>query len=845
MKKLHYINGIIFLSLFLWASLIVSVVFKIFIPGDISSFSAKLEIIFNIITVFLVTKIYKNNLNKKELFFLVIASIGLLLNDIVFYFTVYYPANFIINLSSLSFAIDMVSFSIWIIACLLFLSKIFMQDIFKMQQVVKILTGLALVNMIIIVLYLSSIPYAFGALSWESIPQIVSTAAELIIFDLAILSLIYSINHGLSWILSGFIALVAGDCMINYSYLSQTTVVESYGELFWFLGILFIFFGALILQQDKGQVIGWLRKPNAIKSKLGIWAFGISMFSILPPFMWIYFMVPNNQDVFLIFLPLIMTTTVIVVVLSLVTGSHFERPFKKIAQNIKKFMVSGNSEALDSDFSIDEFILLQKFIHDAYVIREERDNVRKAQGELAAQVAHDIRSPIAAILMLAKESVELPEEPRTILRDAAHRIQDIANHLLGQADEVNTNNSTEKDTLFLASTAILSVISEKKVEYKNTQISIIHEFKADTVFCFIQASLTEFKRVISNLINNAIESMDASGRVKVRLSNKADLIYIDIIDAGNGMSPSTIEAVMQGETISNKKSGLGLGLSHARTFLQKCDAQLNITSKTTGTMVSLIFKKQPYSNCWIAHEIKLNSNAIVVILDDDLSIHGAWDSLLSSFFRAEGIALKPVHFTQGLECLNYLKQLQPHEREAVVILADYKLIKQDMNGLDVIERAELPRAILVTSYYDNDEIIKRAAMLNTKILPKTLVSEVKLTVMPEGNNTESKSIDLVLLEDNKVLSEVVAYLYENQGKSLDVYHDAYSLLDNLDRYDKLNTKFCLDYDLGGGVNGIELADILYQRGFRQLYLASGYKFNYTEIPAYLTVLTSKMELIEL
>jgi signal transduction histidine kinase len=51
-------------------------------------------------------------------------------------------------------------------------------------------------------------------------------------------------------------------------------------------------------------------------------------------------------------------------------------------------------------------------------------------GLLASQVAHDIRSPLAALEMVNEELSALPEDLRLLVRNAVGRIKDISNNLL-------------------------------------------------------------------------------------------------------------------------------------------------------------------------------------------------------------------------------------------------------------------------------------------------------------------------------------------------------------------------------------------------------------------------------
>jgi hypothetical protein len=62
--------------------------------------------------------------------------------------------------------------------------------------------------------------------------------------------------------------------------------------------------------------------------------------------------------------------------------------------------------------------------------KERQAFLRIQLGQMAAQVAHDIRSPLAALDMVLEEISSLPEDLRLIVRRAVGRIKDISNNLL-------------------------------------------------------------------------------------------------------------------------------------------------------------------------------------------------------------------------------------------------------------------------------------------------------------------------------------------------------------------------------------------------------------------------------
>ena len=82
------------------------------------------------------------------------------------------------------------------------------------------------------------------------------------------------------------------------------------------------------------------------------------------------------------------------------------------------------------------------------------------------------------------------------------------------------------------------------------------------------------------------------------------------------------------------------------------------------------------------------------------------------------------HFTLGEEAIDFINKFPA--REQIFLLTDFELLKQDLNGLHVIERTKIERSILVTSHYNSLKIRELAIKNGTEILPKPLAQEVPL-----------------------------------------------------------------------------------------------------------------------
>jgi len=446
-----------------------------------------------------------------------------------------------------------------------------------------------------------------------------------------------------------------------------------------------------------------------------------------------------------------------------------------------------------------------------------------AIGRVALQLVHDIRSPVAAMMMLTKDCKEIPEAQRICLREAAERIQDIANLLLVRHGRSEGFSKDYQLSPVLASTAVLSVLSSKRVEYKHKRIKFDFTAGAKIYFSFIQANTTEFKRVISNLINNAVEAIDIEqGTVFIALQKDVEnnQLIITIQDTGCGMSEEKVRHLLSDQLVeTSKKDGHGLGLSHTKETLIKLNASFCIKSeinKGTSVFLKIPLVETPH---WIASEITVHPNDCVIILDDDHSIHGAWDKL----FLEKHPELKLVHFTDAEQCMEYIVSFEQPDR--LMLLTDYELIGQKYNGLDVVEKVNLPRSILVTSHYENSEIIERAVKLKIKILPKTLAVYASITILSDAllsHDAENTSPDLILIDNDNLILNVWEYSARTHNKmilSFNNFFDAEKAIQGFER----STPIYIDSDLGDELPGEEYAKILYDQGFRQIYLTTGYE----------------------
>ena len=351
---------------------------------------------------------------------------------------------------------------------------------------------------------------------------------------------------------------------------------------------------------------------------------------------------------------------------------------------------------------------------------------------LAHTVAHDISSPLSALNMMMHACDELKESKRTVIKRAVESILDIANNLLStyRNEEQRATSDIEPRQPLLISDLIIQLLSEKKVQYSNHAVRFETEIANDAQFAFAQMQASQFRRSLSNLINNAVDALANKGHdiVMIKLTADEDFVVLEIHDNGKGMLSGMIENMLNRQSFTQgKEHGHGLGLQQVWDTLDTNQGTMIVNSTPgEGTTIQLTFPRIDATS-WIAQTIHLMLNSIVVILDDEESIHGAWDTRFALYLRLYP-TLNVNHFKQGQEALYFFSALNPKDKNRVVFLSDYELLRQAKNGLQIIEESGIKNTTLVTSYYANAQIRDKAIQLNVKILPKQMASIVPIEV---------------------------------------------------------------------------------------------------------------------
>lgn len=222
------------------------------------------------------------------------------------------------------------------------------------------------------------------------------------------------------------------------------------------------------------------------------------------------------------------------------------------------------------------------------------------QQQFVADAAHELRGPLAAMRSTLEVAVTQPREPQAdrntlaeVLEETRH-LAKLANDLLllaELADDARPWQLTDVDLQAVArqAVAMFSGVGEEHqvaVELAAAQPVIV---PADT---------SAVRRILSNLLDNALRFTPAGGRVTVGITSTPNGWHeLTVSDTGTGIAPEHLGRVFDRfyKTDPSRSHGDagrsgGLGLAICRSLAERMRATISIASQPgQGTSVSLRF----------------------------------------------------------------------------------------------------------------------------------------------------------------------------------------------------------------------------------------------------------------
>ena len=226
---------------------------------------------------------------------------------------------------------------------------------------------------------------------------------------------------------------------------------------------------------------------------------------------------------------------------------------------------------------------------------EERERLRDrlaAVGEMAAAIAHEVKNPLAGIeVMAGLLRRKIPESPeaQAMLTDIISEAK-MANAIVQEVLEFVRPMRLQVERTGVAE-ALRSAVQLAETKARRGVITV--EIILADGLPEIQGDQHQLAQLFTNLLMNAYEAMNGTGRVTITGSavriddglEGRDAVLVEFADQGPGMPHDVAEHVFE-PFFTTKPQGSGLGLAIVRKIVDAHDGNIDLrTAPGQGTTI--------------------------------------------------------------------------------------------------------------------------------------------------------------------------------------------------------------------------------------------------------------------
>jgi two-component system sensor histidine kinase FlrB len=199
-----------------------------------------------------------------------------------------------------------------------------------------------------------------------------------------------------------------------------------------------------------------------------------------------------------------------------------------------------------------------------------------AMGEMAAALAHQLRTPLSAALLYASNAAraDLPEERRQSQLEKATRCLHDLEQLIGDMLQFARGASAAEDRVSVAGlldsvrTALTPVLSQHQQ---------LHIGPVDDRLCFA-GNREAVAGALLNLANNALQHAGPGARVEISAQRNGTDIEFRVRDNGPGVPAESRERIFE-PFFTSRPDGTGLGLAVARSVARAHSGDIRLDTK--------------------------------------------------------------------------------------------------------------------------------------------------------------------------------------------------------------------------------------------------------------------------
>jgi len=348
---------------------------------------------------------------------------------------------------------------------------------------------------------------------------------------------------------------------------------------------------------------------------------------------------------------------------------------------------------------------------------EETEYLVKVKSQFLANLSHEIRNPLNAIIgltnILSKTQLsDIQKKYITSIKFSSENLLGILNDIL-DLSKIEANKVDVCPESFHFRSFINEIVSIYESRVTEQGLKITYSISND-VPAYVNTDLKKLKQILSNLISNAIK-FTSEGEITIRSeiiksSSGRQCLQICISDTGIGIKKEDFPKIFQSFTqldSSTKKSysGTGLGLSISKNYIELLKGKIFFDSEYgKGSKFYIQIPYTKVDELPVKEEITedkifpLPASIKVLVAEDD-AINRMY---ISNFLLAQGWTVDTAK--NGIEVLEKWEQNSYH-----ILLLDGQMPKMDgfeaaetIRAKELLGKTKIP-IIAITGYTINEK----------------------------------------------------------------------------------------------------------------------------------------------
>jgi len=208
-------------------------------------------------------------------------------------------------------------------------------------------------------------------------------------------------------------------------------------------------------------------------------------------------------------------------------------------------------------------------------------------GMLAAEVAHEVRNPLAVIRMLWHTAIrglqpsEAQAKDLNLIEAKLAQMNGILDRILNLARSADPEIGAVDGTDLMEE---VSLLTRTKLSVARIRLTKKVPPRGEAV---IRGDRPQLEQAVLNLVLNAVEAMPKGGELRLGVQSREESILLSVQDSGRGM-PKKITERLYEPFLSRRPGGTGLGMALVRRTVEAHGGTLRVDSQSgKGTRVEI------------------------------------------------------------------------------------------------------------------------------------------------------------------------------------------------------------------------------------------------------------------